>query len=83
MADVVKLVDTESKARKLIVEFLREWADDIEIGKENAEKAVLILYGTVPGDDLMRIRSRRCCVDNALEHVGLMQMALHDVSANN
>lgn len=64
-------------ARELVVQFLREWADAIETGKENVSRAVLIMHDDA-GSENFRIRTRRCNVD-LIAQVGMMQLALNDV----
>ena len=80
LAAVNNSVATEGEAaRVLVVQFLREWADAVETGKEDVDKVLLVLYDT-PADapNLFRIRTRRCNVD-MLGQVGMMQVALVDL----
>lgn len=77
LASVNNTVETDGDAaRQMIVAFLREWADAIESGAEDASKAVLTLYCQKDGQ--FRTRTRRCNVD-LLSQVGLMHLALNDV----
>jgi hypothetical protein len=64
-------------ATKLVVAFLRAWADGIEQGDEKAERAVLLLYHREQGE-AFHVVSKRCNID-FLSQVGLMKLALHDV----
>ncbi len=73
-----KVAVVDKAAAQLVVAFLREWADDIEKGETLAERAVLILHHKAP-DGTFVIKSRRCNVE-LLEQVGMMHLALMDVS---
>jgi hypothetical protein len=64
-------------AAKLVVEFLREWANAIEKGEELAERAILVMHHKHEGDEFV-IKSRRCNVD-LLSQVGMMHLALADM----
>jgi hypothetical protein len=71
-------------ASELVVSFLREWADAIESGDEDAHKAVLIMYADRepggPGNEAFVVRVRRCNL-GLVEQVGLMTMAQADLIA--
>jgi len=64
-------------ASKLVVEFLRAWADGIENGDEKAERAVLLLYHK-GSSSAFHVVSKRCNID-FITQVGLMELALHDM----
>lgn len=77
MADIVKLVQKTQRERVDVATFLREWADAIENDGETYA-AVLILHGDI--GETFRVRTRRCNMD-LLQTVGLMQIAMADVTA--
>lgn len=73
---------TGEDAYKLVVSFLREWADAIERGDDKRpESAVLIMYEKLP-DGCFAVSSRRCNID-FLSTVGVLHLALaHLASAD-
>ena len=71
---------TGAAARQVVASFLRDWAEALESGAENAEKAILVLYDEDQGPGLFRLRTRRCNVAGLVEQVGLMKVATDIVS---
>lgn len=80
LAAVNTTVETAgAAASQLVVAFLREWAEKIEKGEREADKAVLVLHYREPGEDAFVISSRRCNAD-LVTTVGMLHLALADVS---
>ena len=79
LATVNDTVQTEGKAaNELVVAFLREYADEIERGERDADRAVLVLHQK--GDNgTFSVSSRRCNAD-FLTAVALLHLALTDLS---
>ncbi len=80
LAAVNTTVETAGAAAShLVVAFLREWADAIEKGEKEADKAVLVLHYREPDEDAFIISSRRCNAD-MITTVGMLHLALADLA---